>query len=46
MPRHPYPLAVLDTFIAAIVLQHGKTIVTGNPEHFKRVPGLHVVEYA
>jgi len=35
-----------DTFIAAIVLQHGNTIVTSNAEHFKRVPGLSVVEYS
>ncbi len=35
-----------DTFIAAIVLQHGKTIVTSNPDHFKRVPELSVIEYS
>jgi predicted nucleic acid-binding protein len=35
-----------DTFIAAIVLQHGKTIITSNPDHFNRVPGLSVVEYS
>jgi predicted nucleic acid-binding protein len=35
-----------DTFIAAIVLQHGKTIVTSNPDHFNRVPGLNVIEYS
>ncbi|MEX2715775.1 MAG: type II toxin-antitoxin system VapC family toxin [Candidatus Sigynarchaeota archaeon] len=34
-----------DTFIAAIVLQHGSTIVTSNADHFKRVSGLTVVEY-
>jgi predicted nucleic acid-binding protein len=35
-----------DTFIAAIVLQHGKTIVSSNPDHFKRVLGLNVIEYS
>ncbi|NMC04293.1 MAG: type II toxin-antitoxin system VapC family toxin [Candidatus Lokiarchaeota archaeon] len=34
-----------DTFIAAIVLQHGNIIVTSDPEHFNRVTGLNVVEY-
>ena len=34
-----------DTFIAAIVLQHGNIIVTSNPDHFNRVPKLSVVEY-
>ena len=35
-----------DTFVAAIALQHGKSIITSNPEHFKRVQGLDVIEYA
>ena len=35
-----------DTFISAVVLQHGNTIVTSNPEHFERVPGLSVLAYA
>ena len=35
-----------DTFIAAIVLQHGKTIVTSNPDHFSRVAGLSVIEFS
>ena len=34
-----------DTFIAAIALQHGKTIVTSKVSHFTRVPGLDVVDY-
>ena len=29
-----------DLFIAAICLEHGATIVTGNRRHFDRIPGL------
>ena len=35
-----------DTYIAAIVLLNGQSIVTSNIEHFKRVPGLDVIEYS
>ena len=33
-------IGINDTFIAAIVLENGKTIITDNEEHFKRVEGL------
>lgn len=34
-----------DIFIAAIVCINGKTIITGNAEHFKRIPEIKVIEY-
>ncbi len=34
-----------DTFIAAIVLLHGKQLVTSNPDHFRRIPDLEVTEF-
>lgn len=34
-----------DTFIAAITLLNGKMIITSNPEHFKRISDLEVIEY-
>ena len=34
-----------DTFIAAITLLNGKKIITSNPEHFKRISELEVIEY-
>jgi predicted nucleic acid-binding protein len=35
-----------DTFIAAIVLLNGKTIITNNIEHFQRIPNLSVIKYS
>ncbi|MEW6183959.1 MAG: type II toxin-antitoxin system VapC family toxin, partial [Bacillota bacterium] len=35
-----------DVFIAGTCLAHGLTIVTGNIEHFSRVPGLEVISPA
>nr|MDO8114025.1 type II toxin-antitoxin system VapC family toxin [Candidatus Sigynarchaeota archaeon] len=34
-----------DTFIAAIVLVHGKKIITSNSEHFARIPDIEVITY-
>ena len=34
-----------NTFIAAIVLLNGKTIITNNIDHFKRIPDLTVIKY-
>jgi tRNA(fMet)-specific endonuclease VapC len=34
-----------DTFIAAIALLNGKTILTSNAKHFERIPGLKVMEF-
>ncbi|HME55213.1 MAG TPA: type II toxin-antitoxin system VapC family toxin [Candidatus Lokiarchaeia archaeon] len=34
-----------DTFIAAIVLLNGSTILTSNAKHFERIPGLNVMEF-
>lgn len=34
-----------DTYIAAIVLNNGKKIITSNPQHFERIPDLEVIGY-
>jgi tRNA(fMet)-specific endonuclease VapC len=34
-----------DLWIAATALAHKMPVVTRNPRHYNRVPGLHVVEY-
>jgi predicted nucleic acid-binding protein len=34
-----------DTFIAAIALLNGKTIITNNIEHFQRIPDLNIIKY-
>ncbi len=36
------PIGDADLRIAAIALDHGLTVVTGNVRHFRRAPGLHV----
>ncbi len=36
------PLADADLQIAATALVHGLTLVTGNVQHFERVPGLEI----
>ena len=33
-------VADADLFIAAIALTHNATLVTGNPRHYARIPGL------
>ena len=33
-------VADADLFIAAIALSRGATLVTGNPKHYERIPGL------
>ena len=35
----------MDALIAAIAVIHGQLLVTRNPEHFARVPGLRIEEY-
>jgi tRNA(fMet)-specific endonuclease VapC len=35
----------IDTLIAGTALAHGATLVTNNVREFKRVPGLHVVDW-
>jgi predicted nucleic acid-binding protein len=35
-----------DLFMAAIVSCNGNRIITSNVEHFKRVPGIDVIEYS
>ena len=39
------PIGWRDTFIAAIVLLNGRFIITSNPDHFKRIPDINVIEY-
>jgi tRNA(fMet)-specific endonuclease VapC len=39
------PIGDADLRIAAIALAHGKTVVTGNVRHFRRVPGLKVEDW-
>ncbi len=34
-----------DAWIAALALQHGRTVVSRNDRHFRRVPGLAVRTY-
>jgi len=34
------PIGDHDLWIAALALQHGRTVVSRNEEHFRRVPGL------
>ncbi|MHA1489977.1 MAG: type II toxin-antitoxin system VapC family toxin [Promethearchaeota archaeon] len=34
-----------DTFIAAITLLNGKTIITSNKNHFNRIPDIEIIEY-
>ena len=34
-----------DTLIAASTCLNGKTIITGNVKHFRRIKGLHVIEF-
>ena len=37
------PIGINDTLIGAIALTHGHSVLTTNPKHFERIPGL-VVE--
>ena len=38
------PIGERDTFIAGICLAIGRPVLTGNVRHFRRVPGLQVVQ--
>jgi predicted nucleic acid-binding protein len=35
----------MDLLIATAAVVDGAPVVTGNPKHFERVPGLEVVSY-
>ena len=39
------PIADLDALISSVALVHGESLVTRNPRHFSRVPGLTVEGY-
>ena len=39
------PIGANDLWIAAVAIVHGLPLVTRNPGHFKRVPGLDVMTY-
>jgi len=46
LSRQGRPLPFMDLLISAILLRHGESrVVTGNPKHFRSVPGLTVDEY-
>ena len=34
-----------DTYIGAITMLNGKTIITSNKKHFERIPELKIIEY-
>jgi tRNA(fMet)-specific endonuclease VapC len=38
-------IGVNDLWIAATSLRHGLPLVTSNVDHFRRVPGLEVIDY-
>jgi predicted nucleic acid-binding protein len=38
------PLALPDLVIASIALSHGAGLLTGNDRHFRRVPGLLIID--
>lgn len=40
---HGQPIGIHDTMIGAIAVTHGHSVLTINPKHFERIPGL-VVE--
>jgi len=40
LERRGVPLNDTDLMIASIALRHDLTLVTGNPRHFSRLPGL------
>jgi predicted CopG family antitoxin len=39
------PAGVMDILIAAMAMENGETILTGNPSHFIAIPGLEVETY-
>ena len=39
------PIGDHDVWIAALALQHGRTVVSRNERHFRRVPGLSLRAY-
>jgi tRNA(fMet)-specific endonuclease VapC len=39
------PIGDHDSWIAALALQHGRTVVSRNERHFRRVPGLALRAY-
>lgn len=45
LEREGTPIGDADMRIAAIALSRGLTVVTGNERHFRRVPGLEVVNW-
>lgn len=39
------PIGIADVIIAATALHHDEPLVTRNKRHFRRVDGLHVLDY-
>jgi tRNA(fMet)-specific endonuclease VapC len=40
------PVPVMDALIGALALEHSEPLVTRDAEHFSRIPGLVVLDYA
>jgi len=38
-------IGLIDTMIASIALSHGETILTRNPDHFRRIEGIRIEGY-
>lgn len=38
------PLPVIDAMIAAVAMENGARVMTGNVRHFQRVPGLELLD--
>ncbi len=38
-------IGLIDTMIASIAITHGETILTRNPDHFRRIEGITVEGY-
>lgn len=43
--RMGQPIGDMDVLVASTALVAGESLVTGNPQHFGRIPGLRVIGY-
>ena len=44
--RHGELISDADLLVAATAMESGRVLVTGNVQHFRRIPGLHVENWA